>query len=363
MVGPARPPGHPGLRGRGPACCSVRMRPLRAVLATLVACVTGAVFVLVLFGKTWRAVIWLGLLVVIAALGALCPWCLWGVVALFVAMLGDVFQVALRDENEVHLRWLAPWLLLGATVVIALGLRTYVLEAFRAPSSSMAPTLVIGDHFFIDKLTPRWRGYERGDVIAFQYPCDPRKDYVKRVVALGGDTVEVRCDVVYVDGKAVPDQLVARGAQCSYAERDEIRGWFSSPCSRYRETLGGHAFEILDEPERPELAARSEPSMRDFPRRGAPAPSCEGADPEGLAPAPVVAPQGTLVATAAADAAGACAPQLHYVVPAGTLFVLGDNRANSNDSRYWGVVRLSMVKGRVTAVWMGGHGAHARIVH
>src|SRR4051812_23458807 len=114
---------------------------------------------------------------------------------------------------------------IGAAVLIALALRAFVIEAFKIPSSSMYPTLEIGDHIFVNKfiygVRIPWtntklfelRGPARGEVIVFMQPCEPDRDYIKRVVALAGDTVEVRCNVVYVGhgdqpGVAVPGKLI-----------------------------------------------------------------------------------------------------------------------------------------------------------
>src|SRR3982750_338780 len=108
---------------------------------------------------------------------------------------------------------------IGAAILIALALRAFVIEAFKIPSSSMYPTLEINDHIFVNKfiygVRIPWtmtklfelRGPKRGEVIVFIYPCDPDRDYIKRVIALAGDSVEVRCNVVYVNGKANPFKM------------------------------------------------------------------------------------------------------------------------------------------------------------
>src|SRR5206468_2579101 len=116
---------------------------------------------------------------------------------------------------------------IGAAVLIALALRAFVIEAFKIPSSSMYPTLEIGDHIFVNKFIYgvripytrtkffELRGPERGEVIVFIYPCDPDRDYIKRVVALASDSVEVRCNVVYVNGVAVQNELIQGPAKLS----------------------------------------------------------------------------------------------------------------------------------------------------
>src|ERR1044071_6670902 len=108
---------------------------------------------------------------------------------------------------------------IGAAILIALARRAVVLEAFKIPSSSMYPTLEINDHIFVNKFIYgiripfttiklfEWRKPKRGEVIVFIQPCEPDRDYIKRVVATEGETVEVRCNVVYVNGKPVEKQI------------------------------------------------------------------------------------------------------------------------------------------------------------
>ena len=97
-------------------------------------------------------------------------------------------------------------------LVLALIIRAYIVQAFKIPSGSMIPTLLIGDHIlvnkfiygtkipFTDKRILIFRRPDKGDIIVFKYPEDPRKDFIKRVVATGGDTVEERNKAVYVNG-------------------------------------------------------------------------------------------------------------------------------------------------------------------
>ena len=97
-------------------------------------------------------------------------------------------------------------------VVLVLLLRAFVIQAFRIPSGSMEPTLLIGDMLFVNRFEygpkipftharlPGLRAPRSGDIIVFQFPENPRQDFIKRCVATGGQTVEVRDKVVYVDG-------------------------------------------------------------------------------------------------------------------------------------------------------------------
>jgi signal peptidase I len=186
-------------------------------------------------------------------------------------------------------------------------------------SVSMMPTFAVGKRLTI---VPH-ATYARGDVIAYRYPCDRAREFVKRIVAVAGDAVEVRCGILHVGGAAMHDEPVDV-ATCSYVERVDGRD-VERRCARYRERIGDRAFEIF----------RDDGDAHDFPRRldGSSAPGC--GDPHQAA--------GRVVD--AASGAPPCGPQRHYVVPDGHVFVLGDNRANSNDSREWGSVPLDDVLG------------------
>jgi signal peptidase I len=275
-------------------------------------------------------------------------WMFFVAFALRVASMISAGVVASRaDKHE----WFAtlPLVIAGVSVVTFMGLRALAYEGFQSPSSSMYPTLQIGDHVFVDKLTPRWHAIERGEIVVVQNPCNAAVDYLKRVVALAGDTVEVRCNVLYVNGKPVPSTLVS--ATTTYQDFDEVAGtWITKTCSRYHEVLDGHAYDVFHDSERPARDARgAEGDVRDFPKLGLGIPpSCRDAE----YGRPVSQPEGKLVVTKAG--ASACEPQLHYVVPEGSAFVLGDNRYNSNDSRYWGPAAIDKIRGRVFAIWLGG---------
>ncbi len=262
---------------------------------------------------------------------------------------------------------------IGFAILIALLLRAFVVEAFKIPSASMIPTMQIGDFIFVNKLlygvrVPfsdatllEVRAPERGEVIVFKNPCTPEKDFIKRIVAVGGDTVEVRCDRLYVNGQAVREELVS--ARCHYWNQDEAsRVWSEDDCSHYRETVGGYTYSTHHEAGRPAEDVRRREgrytydglaSMRvDFPIVAAAAddqlPQCPAGSKQ--TPAERAAARGALVRTP--PTSDPCGPRLHYVVPPGHVFMMGDNRSNSTDSRTWGPVPLSHIKGKAVFIWL-----------
>lgn len=246
---------------------------------------------------------------------------------------------------------------IGTLVVLVFSVRAFVVEAFKIPSESMYPTVQINDYILVNKFIygvrmplTYWKLFERsparGDVIVFIKPCTPAQDYIKRVVALAGDTVEVRCDVIYVNGVAVPSEHVP--GECSYLDVDEFR----KPCSRYCETVGGASYDTYHSADRPNREAQrragiSETVSTDFPRDATAPIECPVSERPMLHQRP-----GRLVETRDAPGASACEQQLHLVVPDGHVFVMGDNRSNSQDSRFWGSVPITNVKGRALFIWL-----------
>ena len=90
-------------------------------------------------------------------------------------------------------------------VILTLIIRTYVIQAFKIPSGSMRPTLLEGDKLFVNKFIYRFHEPQRGDIVVFKYPEDPKKDFIKRMVAFEGETVEIKDGKILVDGKPLTD--------------------------------------------------------------------------------------------------------------------------------------------------------------
>jgi signal peptidase I len=247
---------------------------------------------------------------------------------------------------------------IGAAILIALALRAFVIEAFKIPSSSMYPTLEIGDHIFVNKfiygVRIPWtttklfelRGPHRGEVVVFIYPCDPDRDYIKRVIATAGDTVETRCGVLYVNGVAIPDTYVDQETYRDYDEDHERWQDTLTTVARYHEATPGHPHDVFGSPNRDE-----ETSVRNFPSSAQYMPSCG----KQTSPPQVfgrVEPDATKLDSCGKEG-------WHYVVPPGHIFAMGDNRDNSNDSRVWGSVPLENVKGKALFIWL----SYGQFVH
>ncbi|MBS1121706.1 MAG: signal peptidase [Deltaproteobacteria bacterium] len=268
---------------------------------------------------------------------------------------------------------------IGAAVLIALALRAFVIEAFKIPSSSMYPTLEIGDHIFVNKfiygVRIPWtnsklfqlRAPHRGEVIVFMQPCQTDKDYIKRVVALENDTVEVRCSVVYVNGKPIPARL-EEASTCRYEDYDdkdygttvtktEDERWYWRDCSRYTESVADFEYDTFHDPDRPARDPKSPlqrvDSSKDFPLDNIPRHCSNQVGPEDEQhAAPNQLPGEIVVTKDDVLPDESCLPHMHYKVPPGHVFVMGDNRSNSNDSRFWGSVPVENIKGKALFIWL-----------
>lgn len=229
----------------------------------------------------------------------------------------------------------------AAAVLVALLVRAFVVEAFRIPSGSMAPTLLAGDHVFVSKLAYGVRlpfthlrlfglgEPRRGDVVVFESPRAPSADLVKRIVAVPGDVVELREQVLYVNG--VPQPRSPDG-EFSYEERDDSGKPFEDTCRRYTESI---AKGELKQPDEDPGAAEAR---------------WQAAAGEGVATFGVLQCRRARIASREGP---------FETVRPGHVFVLGDNRDRSGDSRGQGgwQVPLGHLKGRAALVfWSFGRG-------
>ncbi len=187
----------------------------------------------------------------------------------------------------------------AVAVLLALIIRTFVVQAFKIPSGSMKPTLLIGDHLLvnkfiyglriplIDRFIIQFKKPMRGDIIVFKWPEDESLDFIKRVIGIEGDIIEVKGEDLYINGKRIKTRFVEKYSDNRISSADE-----------YVEELGGVKHFILDEPDKNENS--------------------------------VFGP---------------------YTVPKNSVFVMGDNRDNSQDSRYWGYVSLNKIKGKALIIY------------
>lgn len=196
-------------------------------------------------------------------------------------------------------------------------LRSFLYEPFRIPSGSMIPTLQVGDLILVNKFQYGIRlpvlnrtvvkigKPQRGDVIVFRYPHDTTQDYIKRVVGLPGDRVEYRAHVLTINGAVEPLK-----PQDRYYEAGRMRTF-----AQYLEKLGETEHRIIE------------------------------ADGDGN-PAYAAVQHTNLDACVYSDGGVAC------TVPPGSYFVMGDNRDNSEDSRFWGFVPDRNIVGHAFFIWM-----------
>jgi len=230
-----------------------------------------------------------------------------------------------REDGQAREKILAqPWWLdwtagLFPVILAVFLLRSFVVEPFKIPSGSMMPTLLTGDLILVNKFTYGLRlpvvntkitegtPLARGDVVVFRYPPKPSMDYIKRVVGIPGDEVAYLNKQLTING-----QPVAKEAVPDYFDEDVMRYF-----KQYREDLGGRTHMLLNDDSR--RAGLSDAEVMDFPGRENCRYSVEG----------VVCK----------------VPPAHY-------FMMGDNRDNSLDSRYWGFVPDQNVVGKAFFIWM-----------
>lgn len=206
---------------------------------------------------------------------------------------------------------------LAVALFIVFMIRSSIIEAFKIPSASMVPSLLIGDHIFVNKFAYGFKvpfsdlvtdhpvyivkrdPPKRGDVVVFMYPRDESFYYIKRVIGVPGDTVEIRNKVLYINQKMVTrDQIVGPEMQKVFAPIDDPK-YTPSNLDLYTEHLDqSNHFILLD---KTNFMGESYPPT---------------------------------------------------TVPPESLFVMGDNRDFSNDSRFWGFVPLKNVKGKAIVIWL-----------
>jgi signal peptidase I len=151
-------------------------------------------------------------------------------------------------EDKKKLLWEYVKAVLTA-LVLALIIRAFVIQAFTIPSGSMIPTLLVGDYILVNKFLlgspvdipftninlfrmPGLRRPHKGDVIVFKFPVDPSKDFIKRVVAVGGDTIEARDKVIYVNGQPANEPFMRHTDNLVLPNRDNF-GPIEIPQDKY----------------------------------------------------------------------------------------------------------------------------------
>lgn len=114
-----------------------------------------------------------------------------------------------RHKSKSTLREILESLVIA--VILALVIRAFVFQPFYIPSGSMEPTLQIKDHILVNKFGYRFWGPQRGDIVVFRYPLNPKKDYVKRLIGLPGERVEIKNSRVYVNGREISEEYLPAG--------------------------------------------------------------------------------------------------------------------------------------------------------
>ena len=228
---------------------------------------------------------------------------------------GDITQAKLQLLQQ---PWWLDWTAGLFPVILAVFfLRSFLFEPFKIPSGSMIPTLLVGDLILVNKFhyglrlpvinTKLTEGTapQRGDVMVFRYPPKPSLDYIKRVVGLPGD------EVAYLNKRlSINGMVVATIGLPEFFDEDSMRY-----IKQFQEQLGEKSHRLLNEDDRPAFV----PGVDDFPNKDNCRYSVEG---------------------------------VVCKVPPGQYFMMGDNRDNSLDSRYWGFVPDKNIVGKAVLVWM-----------
>jgi len=183
-------------------------------------------------------------------------------------------------------------------LILALIIRTFIVQSFHIPSGSMIPTLLVGDFILVDKVTYHFRNPDRGDVVVFHFPLNESVYYIKRIVGLPGDKVQVINGKVYINGKPCKYQPVGN---YSYVENGE-------------KVTGKLYYEFL--------------------------PKNEGGVKKHLILKTGTRGDDTQV----------------FVIPKGEYMMMGDNRNNSYDSRFWGFVKRDEIVGIARIIFFSWDG-------
>jgi len=235
-----------------------------------------------------------------------------------------ITQVDRVDPKARERLIMQPWWLdwtagLFPVILVVFLLRSFLFEPFKIPSGSMMPTLLTGDLILVNKFTYGLRlpvvntkltdgtPLARGDVVVFRYPPKPSLDYIKRVVGIPGDEVSYLNKKLTINGQPVSKEAIP-----DYFDEETMRY-----LKQYREDLAGKQHLLLNDETR--RAGLSEAEVMPFPNQENCRYSVEG---------------------------------VVCKVPAGHYFMMGDNRDNSLDSRYWGFVPDRNVVGKAFFVWM-----------
>lgn len=237
------------------------------------------------------------------------------------ASLPDHEKLVRQEQIQAELGKMPWWIEYGVSffpvILFVFVLRSFIVEPFRIPSGSMLPTLQSGDLILVNKFTYGLRlpvvdtkvipigQPQRGDVMVFRYPVDPSVDYIKRVVGLPGDQVAYLDKKLYINGKEVP-----RKADGQYFEPDRV-----AYTAQFIESLGDKPHKILLD----ERRSQDIGPISSFPYRE----KCEY-----------------------------LRNGMRCTVPDGVYFMMGDNRDNSLDSRFWGFVPEANIVGKAFFIWM-----------
>lgn len=226
-------------------------------------------------------------------------------------------RARLRDDKLRQPWWLEYSASFFPVILVVFVVRSFVVEPFKIPSGSMVPTLLVGDFILVNKFdyglrlpitntkVTEGRPLERGDVVVFRYPKDESVDYIKRVIGLPGDTVAYQDKQLTINGKPVPETPLP-----DYFDEERL-GY----AKQFEENIDGRKNAILNNPAVPPFIVGAE----DYPYR---------------------------------DNCTYNARGVICKVPPGNYFMMGDNRDNSADSRYWGFAPDKNIVGRAFFIWM-----------